>query len=71
MSIDTQCHFADENQLKSQFLRLCLVQLQVAITSTPSIEDIKIQIQSLGRADIQNHLTSAFIEVFCVLLHLK
>ncbi|OPJ70480.1 transmembrane protein 2-like [Patagioenas fasciata monilis] len=36
---------------------------QVAITSTPSFEYVRIQIQSLSRADIQNHLTSAFIKI--------
>ncbi|XP_069722963.1 cell surface hyaluronidase CEMIP2-like isoform X2 [Phaenicophaeus curvirostris] len=36
---------------------------QLAITSTPSVKYIKIQIQSLGRADIQNHLKSAFIKI--------
>ncbi|XP_064525014.1 inactive cell surface hyaluronidase CEMIP2-like isoform X3 [Pseudopipra pipra] len=36
---------------------------QVAITSTPSVEYIRIQIQSLSRVDTQNHLTSAFIKV--------
>uniref|UniRef100_A0A672UTU3 G8 domain-containing protein n=1 Tax=Strigops habroptila TaxID=2489341 RepID=A0A672UTU3_STRHB len=44
---------------------------QLAITSTPSVKYIRIQIQSLSRMDIQNHLTSAFIKVYCVLLHLK
>ncbi|XP_009947873.1 PREDICTED: transmembrane protein 2-like [Leptosomus discolor] len=36
---------------------------QLAITSTPSVKYIRIQIQSLGRADMQNHLTSAFIKI--------
>ncbi|XP_065497916.1 inactive cell surface hyaluronidase CEMIP2-like [Caloenas nicobarica] len=36
---------------------------QVAITSTPSFKYIRIQIQSLSRTDIQNHLTSAFIKI--------
>ncbi|KAM6125441.1 cell surface hyaluronidase CEMIP2-like [Phoenicopterus ruber ruber] len=36
---------------------------QLAITSTPSVKYIRIQIQSLSRADIQNHLTSAFIKI--------
>ncbi|KAM9637933.1 cell surface hyaluronidase CEMIP2-like isoform 2-T2 [Morphnus guianensis] len=36
---------------------------QLAITSTPSVKYIRIQIQSLGRADVQNHLTSAFIKI--------
>ncbi|KAM6308576.1 cell surface hyaluronidase CEMIP2-like [Aegotheles albertisi] len=36
---------------------------QLAITSTPSIKYVRIQIQSLSRADIQNRLTSAFIKV--------
>ncbi|NXD76591.1 TMEM2 hyaluronidase, partial [Halcyon senegalensis] len=36
---------------------------QLAITSTPSVQYIRIQIQSLRRADIQNHLTSAFIKI--------
>ncbi|XP_077642039.1 uncharacterized protein LOC144246952 [Lonchura striata] len=39
------------------------IKLGVSITSTPSAEYIRIQIQSLGRADIQNHFTSAFIKV--------
>ncbi|XP_050165874.1 cell surface hyaluronidase-like isoform X1 [Myiozetetes cayanensis] len=36
---------------------------QVAITSTPSVEYIRVQIQSLSRVDTQNHLTSAFIKI--------
>ncbi|CAM9419115.1 unnamed protein product [Bubo scandiacus] len=36
---------------------------QLAITSTPSVKYIRIQIQSLSRADVQNHLTSAFIKI--------
>ncbi|XP_030352905.1 cell surface hyaluronidase-like isoform X2 [Strigops habroptila] len=36
---------------------------QLAITSTPSVKYIRIQIQSLSRMDIQNHLTSAFIKI--------
>ncbi|XP_065544870.1 inactive cell surface hyaluronidase CEMIP2-like isoform X5 [Lathamus discolor] len=36
---------------------------QLAITSTPSVKYIRIQIQSLSRTDIQNHLTSAFIKI--------
>ncbi|XP_009468526.1 PREDICTED: transmembrane protein 2-like [Nipponia nippon] len=36
---------------------------QLAITSTPSVKYIRIQIQSLSRVDIQNHLTSAFIKI--------
>ncbi|KAM9270481.1 cell surface hyaluronidase CEMIP2-like [Cariama cristata] len=36
---------------------------QLAITSTPSVKYIRIQIQSLSGADIQNHLTSAFIKI--------
>ncbi|NWZ50095.1 TMEM2 hyaluronidase, partial [Haliaeetus albicilla] len=36
---------------------------QLAITSTPSVKYIRIQIQSLSRADIQNRLTSAFIKI--------
>ncbi|XP_009884454.1 PREDICTED: transmembrane protein 2-like [Charadrius vociferus] len=36
---------------------------QLAVTSTPSVKYIRIQIQSLSRADIQNHLTSAFIKI--------
>ncbi|NXY67975.1 TMEM2 hyaluronidase, partial [Glareola pratincola] len=35
----------------------------LAITSTPSVKYIRIQIQSLSRADVQNHLTSAFIKI--------
>uniref|UniRef100_A0A8C4U8L5 hyaluronoglucosaminidase n=1 Tax=Falco tinnunculus TaxID=100819 RepID=A0A8C4U8L5_FALTI len=44
---------------------------QLAITSTPSVKYVRIQIQSLGRAGVQNHLTSAFIKVCWVLPHLK
>ncbi|XP_068551382.1 inactive cell surface hyaluronidase CEMIP2-like isoform X1 [Anas acuta] len=36
---------------------------QLAITSTPSVKYIRIQIQSLSKADIQSHLTSAFIKI--------
>ncbi|NXI48273.1 TMEM2 hyaluronidase, partial [Galbula dea] len=36
---------------------------QLAITSTPSVQYVRIQIQSLSRVDIQNHLTSAFIKI--------
>ncbi|XP_059570591.1 cell surface hyaluronidase isoform X3 [Alligator mississippiensis] len=36
---------------------------QVAITSKPSIKYVRIQIQSLSRADMQNHLKSAFIKI--------
>ncbi|XP_033922367.1 cell surface hyaluronidase-like isoform X2 [Melopsittacus undulatus] len=36
---------------------------QLAITSTPSVKYIRIQIQSLSRMDKQNHLTSAFIKI--------
>ncbi|XP_074956626.1 cell surface hyaluronidase CEMIP2-like isoform X2 [Phalacrocorax aristotelis] len=36
---------------------------QLAITSTPSVKYIRIQIQSLSRVDMQNHLTSAFIKI--------
>ncbi|XP_053933087.1 cell surface hyaluronidase-like isoform X4 [Cuculus canorus] len=44
---------------------------QLAISSTPSVKYVRIQIQSLGRADMQTHLTSAFIKVCCALLCLK
>ena len=36
---------------------------QLAITSTPSVKYVRIQIQSLSKADIQNHLISAFIKI--------
>ncbi|XP_062439292.1 inactive cell surface hyaluronidase CEMIP2-like [Rhea pennata] len=36
---------------------------QLAITSKPSVKYVRIQIQSLGTADIQNHLMSAFIKI--------
>ncbi|XP_074455970.1 cell surface hyaluronidase CEMIP2-like isoform X2 [Larus michahellis] len=36
---------------------------QLAITSTPSVKYVRIQIQSLSRADVQNRSTSAFIKV--------
>ncbi|NWR69133.1 TMEM2 hyaluronidase, partial [Centropus unirufus] len=36
---------------------------QLAITSTPSVKYIRIQIQSLRRGDVQNRLTSAFIKI--------
>ncbi|XP_068000437.1 cell surface hyaluronidase CEMIP2, partial [Melanerpes formicivorus] len=42
---------------------------QLAITSTPSVQYIRVQIQSLGSADIQNHtLASAFIKINDTLL---
>ncbi|NXJ73451.1 TMEM2 hyaluronidase, partial [Trogon melanurus] len=36
---------------------------QIAITSTPSLRYIRIQIQSLGKAEVQNHPMSAFIKI--------
>ncbi|XP_064373332.1 inactive cell surface hyaluronidase CEMIP2-like isoform X2 [Dromaius novaehollandiae] len=36
---------------------------QLVITSKPSTKYVRIQIQSLSTADIQNHLTSAFIKI--------
>ncbi|KAM6301555.1 cell surface hyaluronidase CEMIP2-like [Podargus strigoides] len=36
---------------------------QLAVTSTQSVKYVRIQIQSLSRADLQNHLTSAFIKI--------